>query len=117
MKTWHYEHAVVAAVLSATAALSGARLVDWLSAAAVLCSFGHASVSDRLVEREAARAVPEVECARKALWYFVAKEVLWVATFIATKTWPALVGCAVFLAYPMWRRAWRRRRPQGRTTT
>lgn len=115
MKTWHIEHLVVLGALTATAIISGSKAVDWLAAGAVLCSFGHASVSDRLVEREATRIIPEVECAKKAAYYWVAKELLWVATFISTRTWPALVGCGLFLAYPFWRKFYRKRYPLNRT--
>lgn len=114
MRTWHAETAFVALVLAGTALAAGGRPVDWISASAVLCSFGHASVSDRLVEREAARAVSEVECTRWAARYWIAKELLWVAAFVAMRSWPALVGCGLFLAFPAWRRFYRARQPRVR---
>lgn len=111
MRTWHAEMLVVAVILTTTAFLSGARPEDFLAALAVLFSFGHASVGERLREREAARETPEVEC---HLWldrYFCLKELAWATLFVTTGTWPALVGCAIFLAFPAWRRFWRKRHP------
>lgn len=110
LRTWHAEIAVVASVLAAIAVWRGSW-VEWICAAAVVASFGHAQVAERMREREAARAVPDVHCWRWLWGYFVAKEVLWVAFFTATGAYAALGGCAVFLAYPAWRKWWRRRHP------
>lgn len=110
MKTWQAEMLVVAVALAGVASWRG-EWVEWLAAAAVLATFGHASVAERLREREAARPVVSVDCHRWLGRYYVAKELLWVAFFVATEAYAALVGCAVFLAYPAWRRWWRRRRP------
>lgn len=111
MKTWHAEHAVVIASQLAIVAISGFGWLQWLIAAAVYASFSHASVSERLREREAIREQPSVECHRWQRAYWIMKEVLWAAFFVATGTWPALGGCAVFLLYPFWRRYWRRIHP------
>lgn len=107
MKTWHVETAVVAAVLVTVALASGGRTIELLGAGAVLLSWGHASVASRLAEREAARERPIVECHRWAVRYLVGKEALWVAYFVLHHSWSALVGCALFLAHPFWRRWWR----------
>lgn len=109
-RTWQLEFAAVALALGAVAWASGGGR-EWLAAAGVLGSFGHAQVSDRLAEREAARERPAVACHAMAGRYFIAREVAWVAYFATGRCWSALVGCAVFLAYPPWRRWWRRRRP------
>lgn len=117
IRTWMIERAVVgsvlAAVVVATAPLSWTA---WLGAIAVLFSFAHGQIADRLAEREAARAVPQVACHAQAGFYFVAKEAAWFGYFVATGAWPALVGVVLFLAYPVWRRAWRRRFPLDRAT-
>jgi hypothetical protein len=110
IKTWHGEMLVVALVLATMALIRGAW-TEWLCAAAVLASFGHASVAERLREREAVRAKPEVDCVRWTWRYFILKEVAWAAFFIATGSYVALVGVAVFLAYPLWRSWWRKRHP------
>lgn len=110
-RTWHAENAVVALTLGAVAVASGGRWVEWVGAAAVFCGFCHASIAERMREREAVRPVPSVECYRLSTWFFVAKEAGWLVYFIATHAWSALAGCGVFLAYPGWRRFWRRIHP------
>lgn len=111
MKTWHIELAVVAAVLSAVALLSGGSLVEWIGTLAVLASFAHGQVSDRLAEREAARERPAVHCHRMSGRYFIAKEALWLSYFVTHRAWSALAGVLLFLLYPAWRRFWRTRHP------
>ena len=115
MKTWHIEGAVVAVVLTTVALASGGGAVELLGAAAVQLSFHHASVANRLAEREAARARPIVECHRWAGRYFLGKELLWCVYFIAHGSWSALAGVGLFLAYPFWRRLWRRWHPIAAT--
>lgn len=53
-------------------------------------------------------------------WHFenavvVSKEALWTTYFIALHAWSALVGCALFLAYPLWRELWRRWHPMSQS--
>ena len=107
MRTWQVELAVVALVLSAVALVSPGW-TSWIGAAAVTLSFAHAQVADRLQEKEAARPVPEVDCHRWLIRYLVSKEVLWAVYFISNRSWPALAGVVLFVAYPFWRRWWRR---------
>ena len=111
MKTWHVENAVVATVLLSVWLATGLRLVELLGSVAVFCGFCHASIAERMREREAARPVPSVECHAKARWFYLAKEALWLGYFLATGAWSALVGCGVFLSYPVWRKLWRRWHP------
>lgn len=111
VKTWHVENGVVAAVLLGTWALTGFRGVELVGALAVFCGFCHASIVERMREREAARPVPSVECHRLSTWFFLAKEAAWFFYFVAVGAWSALVGCGVFLAYPLWRKWWRGRHP------
>lgn len=110
IRTWHIELAVAAAVLIVVALATGGAL-ELLGAGAVLGSFAHAQVADRLAEREAARERPAVECHRWAARYLVGKELLWCAYFVLHGSWSALAGVGLFLAYPSWRRWWRRRHP------
>jgi hypothetical protein len=116
MKTWHFEHAVVVTVLLGVWLATGHELRELAGSLAVYLSFGHASVSERLREREAARAVPSVECHRASTWYFIGKELCWALYFVWSGTYAALVGCAVFAAYPLWRRWWRRVHPMAPAT-
>lgn len=108
MKTWHVEIAAVAAVLAAVLFATGAPSAELVGSAAVLAGFGHASVSARMSEAQAAMPAPSVECWRKATYYWIAKELLWVAYFVMHQSYAAIVGCGVFLVYPLWRK-WRRR--------
>ena len=111
IRTWQVELTAVAAILGAVAIVTGGRAIELLGAGAVTLSFAHAQVADRLAEREAARARPSVDCHRWAARYLVGKEALWLAYFVAHRSWSALAGVALFLAYPVWRRWWRARRP------
>lgn len=108
-KTWHAEAGVVALVLTATVAVSGFHFREWVGALAVLFTFMHAQVADRMAEKQAAMAVPSVECYPFSTRYYLAKEVLWIAYFIMSQTWTALAGGVIFLFYPFWRRYWRRK--------
>ena len=119
MKTWMAELAVVAAVELAVAIAAGA-VIELLGATAVVLSFAHGQVADRLAEAEAHRSIRldfptiaarAVGCHRWAGRYFVGKEIFWCAYFSLRGSWSALAGVALFLAYPLWRRWWRRRHP------
>lgn len=114
MRTWHIEIAIVAAVLTAVALVTGPGLIELVGAAAVTLSFAHTQVADRLAEREAARSSASVACHRWAARYLVGKEVLWLAYFVAHRSWSALAGVVLFLGYAPWRRWWRSRHPLTR---
>jgi hypothetical protein len=106
------ERAFVATVLL-TVTLTGRRgLADLLACAAVLLSFAHGQIADRMAEAQEARPVVDVHCYRQAARYWLAKEVVWIAYFITTRAYPAIVGCVVFAAYPSWRKLWRRVHPR-----
>lgn len=115
-RTWIWEMGTVALILAAVLLATHAPIVEVIGSGAVLASFAHGQVSDRLAERDAARAVPEVHCVAWARRYFLAKEALWLVYFVAKGAWSALVGCAVFLAYPAWRALYRRRVSPIRST-
>jgi hypothetical protein len=110
VRTWHLELAFAAVVLAGVALATGGWL-QWVAALAVLGTFAHVQIGDRLQEREAARDRPMVECHRQLARYLVAKEVLWVAFFALSGAWTALAGVPLFLLYPLWRRWWRSRHP------
>lgn len=111
IRTWHIENAVVALTLGSVVAITGGRWIEWVGAAAVFCGFCHASIAERMREREAARPVPSVECHRLSTVFFLLKEAGWLVYFIALHAWSALVGCGIFIAYPLWRKLWRRWQP------
>jgi hypothetical protein len=126
IRTWQVELAVVAAVLLAVFLATRGGAVEAVGSLAVLASFAHGQVADRMAEharltdelacgvcenagipRVAARAL--AHCWRWSTRYFVAKELLWLVYFVAHRSWSALVGVGVFLAYPLWRKWWRGR--------
>lgn len=107
MRTWHFENAVVVTVLLTTWTLTGCRWQEAIGSVAVFCGFCHASIAERMREREAARPVPSVECHRLSTWFFLAKELAWLSYFLLAGAWSALAGCVVFALYPVWRKAWR----------
>ncbi len=111
VRTWMVELATVAWALAMVVIITGAPPIEWVAAGGVLASFAHGQVADRLAEKEAARAAPEVDCHRMARRYYLAKEMLWCAYFLARGAWAALVGCLLFILYPVFRAAWRRRHP------
>lgn len=111
LRTWHVENTIVATTLATVALLSGSSWKEWIGAIAVFCGFCHASIAERLREREAARPVPSVECHRLSTVFFLAKEACWVTYFVALHAWSALVGCGLFLLYPLWRKLWRKYHP------
>lgn len=111
MKTWRGEMLVVAIALSAVVVATHGGLLEAIGAGAVLLSFGHAQVAERLAEREASRAMPSVECHRWATRYLVGKESLWLVYFVLHHSWSALAGVGLFLAYSPWRRYWRAHHP------
>jgi hypothetical protein len=108
VKTWHFELAVVGITLAAVTYATGNCLADWVATLAVLLTFAHGQISDRLAEKEAARETPVVDCYPWVRRYYVGKELLWCAYFVLHRSWPALVGVGLFLLYPLWRRWWRR---------
>lgn len=116
VRTWMVELAVVTFVLQCVAAFSGGGGLEAVGAFAVTLTFAHAQVADRMAESEGRRGIDQhtVSCYRWATRYLVSKEVLWCIYFIAHHSWSALAGVGIFLAYPVWRRWWTRRRDRRR---
>jgi len=118
VQTWHVEFIVAATLLFGTALLSHKGLIEWIGVCAVLLTFGHAQIADRLHERESLRSQKsqsvEIECYWKLNYYFYAKEILWFIYFIYLGAYAALVGVGIFLLYPLWRKWWRRNHPINR---
>jgi hypothetical protein len=116
-QTWHVEMAIAAIVLFGIAWMHAHVWTEWVGSLAVLVNFGYVSIADRLAERQAAQVKPDVECYWKLIYYFVAKESLWAVFFLATKSYSALAGVALFLIYPVWRKWYRIHYPLNRTTS
>jgi hypothetical protein len=107
IKTWMYEISVIAAVLFSVTLIFANNLVNWLSTFAVLFTFNHAQIADRLKERQKKMEVPDVECYHKLDKLFVIKEILWITTFIIIGSYAAIVGSVMFALYPLWRKYYR----------
>lgn len=110
LPTWVWELSVAGFALAVTAYVSGAGLVQWLAALAVTLTFAHVQVATRLREAEVARTEVVVHCHVWLDRYLVAKEAAWVVVFMVTSAWPAVVGCGLFLLYPVWRQIYNRLR-------
>ncbi len=114
-KTWVYEFTVVLIILVVVAVITKKGLIEWIGVLAVLVTFGHTQIADRLHEREAQRyqidKSAEVECYWKLNYYFYIKEILWFTYFVFLGAYSALVGVFLFLLYPIWRRYWRKKHP------
>lgn len=134
IRTWMVELAIVAVVLLTISALTGGG-IELIGALAVIASFAHGQVADRLAEAERERVNQALERSRRvrvgmaelmddvanqgvrvdcyswAARYFTAKEALWFVYFVAHRSWSALAGVGLFLVYPIWRSWWRSRRP------
>ena len=117
-KTWMGEFVVVATILVLVAAIAHKGLIEWIGVLAVLVTFGHTQIAERLHEREAKRysidKKVDVECYWKLNYYFYTKEILWFVYFAFLGAWSALVGVLVFLFYPLWRKWWRSKHPLNR---
>ena len=100
------EAALVFVLLTAVAALGG-KANDWTGALAVFATFLHGQVSFDLQESQHKMPVPDVEHYSWSGRLFVTKEILWIATFIMTGSWPLCAGSLIFATYPKWR-AWLR---------
>lgn len=111
LNTWQIEMIVVAIVLLAVNFFAKTIMsIEIIASLAVLLSFGHAQIADRLAEKEALKTIPDVFCYRKLWYYFMGKEVLWMIYFLMNRSYSALVGVFAFLIYPVWRTWYRNNR-------
>ena len=108
IKIWMIEFLVVLAILAFVTILTGNRIVEWIGTLAVLFTFGHVSVTDRMMEKQASKEKPDVECYKWSERYLFGKEILWLAYFFLHQSYAALVGVFIFLLYPFWRRWYRK---------
>lgn len=103
------EMLIVAVALMATSAIVRHSGVEVIGALAVIATFGHIQVASRLHEQaiEVLRSegtTSFVDCSYMLNRYLVAKELLWITYFVLHASWSALVGCGLFVLYPIWRR-------------
>jgi hypothetical protein len=107
IKTWIYEALIVSIFLIMSLLLNNLSFEAILSAIAVFYSFMHIQVADRLQEQESLKNDINIECYNKLNKYLILKEVLWVMFFIISGAYPALLGCILFIFYPLWRKYYR----------
>lgn len=108
MKTWKIEMLIVAVILFAVNFFTHHLFtIEVIAALAVLLTFGHAQIADRLAEKQAEMDRPTVECYRKMWFYFFGKEICWLTYFFLNHSYSALVGVFIFLGYPGWRKLYR----------
>lgn len=117
---WHIqthviEYLFVGIILIVVAIVAKKGWIEWIGVLAVFLTFGHASIAERLREREALRHLKrdpvEVHCYWKLPYYFYAKEMLWFVYFILLGAWSALAGVILFLLYVPWRNYYRKHHP------
>lgn len=107
MRTWYYEIFVIAAVLVTVDILFASNLINWVTTFAILLTFNHAQIADRLQERQGKMDKPTVECYHKLNKLFAAKEIVWIVAFILMRNYAAIVGSGMFSLYPIWRKFYR----------
>ena len=107
IKTWVWEISIVGILISAANLFFANNLVNWITTVAILVTFNHAQIGDRLQERQSDMDQPTVECYRKLNVLFGAKEVLWIIAFLLMKNYAAILGSALFSLYPFWRKLYR----------
>ncbi len=89
MKTWHYELMVVAFILCATTFLFSNNLINWITTAAIIITFQHAQIGDRLQERQK---------------FWTSHRI---TAFILMQNYAAIIGSFMFSLYPVWRKYYR----------
>ena len=107
MKAWHYEIFIVGLIISVVVFFTGNNLINWLTTIAILITFNHGQIGDRLQERQSKMDKPTVECYHKLNKLFAAKEILWIVCFLLMKNYAAIVGSVLFALYPLWRKYYR----------
>lgn len=106
-KTWHIESLVVLLILGVQLFFVEFSAQEIIGSLAVWLTFMHAQVSDRMQEKMAQQAKPDVDCFRWSNRYFMSKELLWIMYFAMTGAYAAITGALVFFLYPLWRKCYR----------
>jgi len=111
--TYHIEMWFVAFTLVWVALITNKWLIEWVWVLAVLLTFWHASVADRLEEKE--EKIQEngnnkdgVRCWYTLKRYYYAKEICWSIYFILLWAWSAIIWVVLFLLYWPWRKMYRK---------
>jgi len=113
VRTYVKELLVVSLILMITTFIWSNNLLNWISIVAVILTFGHIQISDRLMEAQVVKQEKEVECYWKLPYYLWSKEILWVIVFLISNNYSAIVGAGIFLIYPFWRKFHRKNFENG----
>jgi hypothetical protein len=113
LRTWHFENAVVVAVLLLVWVVTGMKPIELFGSVAVFCGHVCTSMGDRMTEKDAAREKPSVPCARHYWYFFVVKELCWLTYFALKGAWSAIAGVGIALGYIAWRKLWRSYHPMS----
>jgi hypothetical protein len=108
IKTWHKETLIVGIILFLTTLLFSNNLINWVTTLAILITFNHAQIGDRLQERQDILSSKTVECYWKLNKLFALKEILWIVAFLMMDNYAAIVGSVLFFIYPFWRKFYRK---------
>ena len=102
--TWQIEASVVGLGLLVILILAKQDWPEYVGSVAVMATFLHGQVGDRLAYSQDKKKSVDVPC-YKWLWrYYVTKEITWVCYFFILNAWSALFGAILFLIYPLWRK-------------
>ncbi len=107
MKTWHFELSVVAVIICSVTFFLHNDLINWITTCAILVTFNHGIIGDRLQERQSKMNKPTVECYYKLNRLFYQKEILWITVFLLSGNYAAITGSVLFFLYPFWRKFYR----------
>ena len=108
IKTWMWEAGFVLLFLLISLFFKSFEFSEIICSLAVLFTFMHGQVSDRMREQQESKESPEVKCYRFSIFYYFAKEATWVYYFYLVNSYAALLGAIIFLLYPFWRKIYRK---------
>ncbi len=116
LKPHYIETAVAAAILVATAIISGKGIVEWVGVLGVILTFEYQVLSTYLREHAEARKQKGHEKKSDTIYMeiqvlFYLKEVIWTAYFLALGAYSAIAGTIIFIIYGAWRKLYRQEIP------
>ena len=110
--TWQIEAGFVFICLLTVLIFTHKNWHEYLGSLAVMATFLHGQVADRLAYSQSLKKQSDVPC-YKWLWrYYLTKEIAWVAYFVLLEAWSALFGAVLFLVYPLWRKLYHSYHPK-----
>lgn len=86
-----------------------AILISLLTCFGILFAFARTTVADRMQEAQARASTKTVQCYKWFTGYLIGGEICWLLVFLLSGNYVAMSSIPLFLAYPAWRRYYRRR--------